>query len=99
MREIRAEYNREGKRASIRAVRALTQIAERPERLLPSWRRELYALNRALGLNNIIAHRIAHQLTHRVAIQPLHDIGAMRLRSLDAEPQSYRHFLAALTFG
>jgi len=44
MREIRAEYNREGKRASIRAVRALTQIAERPERLLPSWRRELYAL-------------------------------------------------------
>ena len=28
MREIRAEYNREGKRASLRAVRALTHIAE-----------------------------------------------------------------------
>jgi hypothetical protein len=32
MREIRAEYNRERKRVSLCAVRALTQITEGPER-------------------------------------------------------------------
>ncbi len=47
-------------------------------------------------LNDLVAYRIAHQLTHAVHVQLAHDIGAMRLDCLNAEVQRRSDFLAAL---
>src|SRR5579862_1405439 len=52
-----------------------------------------------LGLDDVVSHRVAHQFADRVAIEPAHDIRAMRFRRLYAQSERNGDFFAALAFG
>ena len=41
----------------------------------------------ASRFNDLVAHRVAHQLTHAMQFQLAHDIGAMCFSRLYADPQ------------
>jgi len=51
-----------------------------------------------LRLDNIIADGISHQFADGMAVQPPHDIRAMRFSGLHTQTQSHCHFLAAFSF-
>ena len=48
------------------------------------------------GFDDVVADGVANEFAHRMALQPAHDVGAMRLGSLDADAQRDGHFFAAL---
>ncbi len=51
-----------------------------------------------LCINDLILHRVAHDLADRMHLKFSHDIGSMCFGGLDADSESGGYFLAALPF-
>ena len=68
---------------------------------LSGWRVEQDLQSRAVNrgdssLDDLIPQRISYQFTHRVNVQLAHDVGSVRLRSLDADLEGRSHLFATL---
>lgn len=49
-----------------------------------------------LGLHDLVADGITDQVADRVEVQSVHEVGAMRLRRLDADPPAAKRFRSLL---
>ena len=52
----------------------------------------------SLGLDDLISHRVPHELTDGMKLKLTHDVSAMRFRGFYADAKSHCDFLAALPF-